>query len=297
MKKFLLIFMTLLLAFSMSACGHTHTWNEATCTVPKTCPECGETEGEATGHLWVEATCTDPKTCSICGETEGVATGHSWVEATCTVPKTCSICGETKGMRKEHSVSNWETVKVATCSEKGEESGVCTVCGEVLTQSIDKLEHTPGEWEVTKNATESSPGKKTQSCKVCGKVVSTEIFNLTPEEIEQQYKESCVKYDYKTIARDPDKYMFTYGKYTGKVVQVLEDGNDIQLRVNITRGSYGYYSDTIYVMYTKKSGESRILEDDIITLYGMNMGTISYESVLGSTITIPCVYAKYIDLK
>ena len=29
-------------------------------------------------HKWVEATCTEPKTCSICGETEGFSLGHKW---------------------------------------------------------------------------------------------------------------------------------------------------------------------------------------------------------------------------
>lgn len=48
--------------------------------------------------------------------------------------------------------------------------------------------------------------------------------------------------------------------------------------------------------YLLKDGESRLLEDDVITIYGMNAGTISYKSVLGATITIPCVYAEYIDL-
>ena len=40
-----------------------HTWGEATCTAPKTCSLCGETEGEALGHTeeivaGKEATCT-----------------------------------------------------------------------------------------------------------------------------------------------------------------------------------------------------------------------------------------------
>ena len=32
--------------FMLTGCGHEHTWSEATCTEPKTCSECGETEGE-----------------------------------------------------------------------------------------------------------------------------------------------------------------------------------------------------------------------------------------------------------
>lgn len=130
---------------------------------------------------------------------------------------------------------------------------------------------------------------------MCGELLETEKYTLTPEEAETQYKAACTAYSYDTIARNPDDYRGTYGKYTGEIVQVLESGNSVQLRVNITKGRYGY-SDTIYVVYETKEGEARLLEDDIITIYGENHGTVSYESVLGATITIPCVYAEYIDL-
>jgi hypothetical protein len=175
------------------------------------------------------------------------------------------------------------------------EVGECSVCGESVQQTIDKLDHTPGEWEVTVAATSSSKGERSQKCVECGEILNTEEYELSAEEIEAQYKSSCTAYSYETIARDPDKYILTYGKYTGEIVQVIEDGDDMQLRVNITKGRYTY-SDTIYVVYTKKEGESRLLEDDIITIYGVNMGTVSYTSVMGATITLPCVYAEYIDL-
>lgn len=48
-------------------------------------------------HEWTEATCTSPKTCWICGETEGSALGHYWEDATYETAKTCTICGLTDG--------------------------------------------------------------------------------------------------------------------------------------------------------------------------------------------------------
>ena len=44
-----------------------HEWVDATCTAPKTCSKCGETEGEALGHTYVEGVC------SVCGANEPVA--------------------------------------------------------------------------------------------------------------------------------------------------------------------------------------------------------------------------------
>ena len=78
-----------------TACSHI--WFIATCTAPKTCKDCGLTEGDANGHHWEDATCTAPKTCTVCGTTEGNANAHNWADATYTAPKTCSTCGKTEG--------------------------------------------------------------------------------------------------------------------------------------------------------------------------------------------------------
>lgn len=110
-KKTVSIIVALLLGtVLLSACGHEHVWNEATCTTPKTCSECGETEGEALGHVWEEATCTTPQICSVCGETEGTALGHIWIEATYEEPKTCIVCNETEGEPLEMTLEYYFSV-------------------------------------------------------------------------------------------------------------------------------------------------------------------------------------------
>ncbi len=99
-KKLFCLALALMLVLTLSACGCKHeTWKDADCVNPKTCAECGETEGEALGHSWIDATCTAPKTCERCGVTEGEALGHSWTEATTEAPKTCTNCGLTEGER------------------------------------------------------------------------------------------------------------------------------------------------------------------------------------------------------
>lgn len=96
-EKILALAVICLDAVILSSCGHNHTWVEATCDAPKTCSECGETEGEALEHEWIEATCETARTCSHCGKTEGEALGHEWIEATFEAPQTCSVCGATMG--------------------------------------------------------------------------------------------------------------------------------------------------------------------------------------------------------
>lgn len=116
-KKYLLMLcLTVLMALLLGACGeseaneaqsakvpknHEHTWTEATCNAPKTCSDCGETEGSALSHSWTEATCSAPKTCKLCGKTEGTATEHDYMPATLEAPKTCKACGATEGAALE----------------------------------------------------------------------------------------------------------------------------------------------------------------------------------------------------
>lgn len=77
-KKFVSIILCVAAILSLSACGCNHEWADATCTEPKTCTLCGETDGEAAGHIsgnWVEADTdfnnavkTSEKRCTVCDE-------------------------------------------------------------------------------------------------------------------------------------------------------------------------------------------------------------------------------------
>jgi len=78
-KRLTLIVLVLVCALALSACGCKHeTWNEASCETPRTCADCGETEGEALGHTWAAATCETAKTCETCGKTEGGRAIPGW---------------------------------------------------------------------------------------------------------------------------------------------------------------------------------------------------------------------------
>lgn len=125
--------------------------------------------------------------------------------------------------------------------------------------------------------------------------------SITKED-RSTYIAKCTKIDYESLARNPNLYIGQNFVLTGEVIQVMEDNNELTLRVNITENRYEYsnevyYSDTILVGYTYSNNmESRVLEGDIITLYGEYLGTYTYESVVGASITVPSVYAMYIDI-
>ena len=116
---------------------------------------------------------------------------------------------------------------------------------------------------------------------------------------EKSFKESCKTYTFEQMARNPDNFNGTNVKLTGEVIQALYSSNSVDLRVNITKkGTYSpYYTDTVYVTYDTKTGEDKILEDDIITIYGTSMGDYTYKSTIGATINLPLISAKYIELE
>ena len=122
-KNVLLCALAMVLILLLAGCGCKHEWYAATCTAPKTCSLCGETEGEPLSHTWQEATCTKAKTCAVCEITEGNALGHTWQDATCTTPKTCSVCQATEGEAAGHKWEEATTEEPETCSVCTQTSG------------------------------------------------------------------------------------------------------------------------------------------------------------------------------
>ena len=167
----------------LTGCGHEHQWTDATCTEPKTCSECGNTEGEPLGHDWVDATCTEPKTCKVCGATEGEPLGHVFEDATCTEAKKCKRCGGVQGEPLGHSVTEWRTITEPTCTESGTRVGICSRCGRAVNETTEATGHKPSEdWEIVEEATFSTSGKRVKTCTVCGEEVESESYEMTKDE-------------------------------------------------------------------------------------------------------------------
>lgn len=145
------------------------------------------------------------------------------------------------------------------------------------------------------------------SIKLCGYVNEDKTLSVyrilkseptfTLSDIVSDYKNKCTSYSYDTIARNPDLYKGEKAVFTGEVVQTIESSIDVAYRVNITETTYGY-KDTIYVSYSgADKSDGRILDGDIITIWGTINGLKTYDTILGSSITIPSVYAKYVKVK
>jgi hypothetical protein len=131
------------------------------------------------------------------------------------------------------------------------------------------------------------------SC-ICSSSPSLQPTSNAPTLTSDQIKfnaRSDITYD--DLSRDTENYIGEIIFYKGQVVQVMErSGLKVYLRVNVTEGEYGFWDDTIFVNYEGP----RVLEDDIVNIWGKVEGRYTYTAVLGNKITIPEISALILEI-
>ena len=128
-------------------------------------------------HAYQDAACTVPKTCSICGATAGEPAGHSY-ESVVTVPTcteqgytthVCTGCGDcyvdTYVGTIGHTWSDWVQTVAPTCTAEGSQLRFCN-CGAQETEPVAKLPHSYES--VVTAPTCTAQGYTTHTCGVCG---------------------------------------------------------------------------------------------------------------------------------
>jgi len=109
---------------------------------------------------------------------------------------------------------------------------------------------------------------------------------------EPDFKAACVAQPYSDLARTPDSYKNMKLVITGKIVQVMEKSNGAQYRIAVDDN----YDQMFYVDYTGDFAAGRMLENDIVTLWGTYDGLMSYTATIGGKITVPSLIAKYYQI-
>ena len=151
------------------------------------------------------------------------------------------------------------------------------------------------EAEAKKKAAEEAAKKAAEEAKA-----EKEAAALAAAEAEAQKKaeeEEKRGYDtgitYDQLARTPDDFIEEKVKFSGKVIQVMEGDGETQIRIAVNDD----YDKVIYGSYVSYLVESRILEDDYITVMGTSDGLLTYESTMGGEITIPSIVIDKIEQK
>ena len=122
-----------------------------------------------------------------------------------------------------------------------------------------------------------------------------------PEISDDDYKAECQTVDYKELCRYPEKYEGTKVVVKVKVSQIIDanfSGSEKAWRTYTDNSGYGFYADDEYYMLDKRGGDAvKILDDDIITVYGEFTGLEKITRALTSTTDeLPRIEVKYADL-
>jgi RNA polymerase subunit RPABC4/transcription elongation factor Spt4 len=130
---------------------------------------------------------------------------------------------------------------------------------------------------------------------------ASSVASVVPEISEDDYKAECQTVDYKELCRYPEKYEGTKIVVKVKVSQIIDanfSGSEKAWRTYTDNSGYGFYADDEYYMLDKRGGDAvKILEDDIITVYGEFTGLEKITRALTSTTDeLPRIEVKYADL-
>ena len=121
------------------------------------------------------------------------------------------------------------------------------------------------------------------------------------EEIAAEQKQKAGEYGtgitYEQLARTPDKYKKKKVYFIGAVVEVVEKGSENLMLLSVHKTNGKFDTDQIlYCVYKPSIIDYRLLEKDIVTIYGVSTGITTYQAVNGRTISIPSVKIEKIEL-
>lgn len=109
------------------------------------------------------------------------------------------------------------------------------------------------------------------------------VEETKPKEVNPADYNSGITYD--NLARTPDDHIGDKIKLSGEIAQVIEGDDSSQYRMAVDQD----YDKIVLIEVPKELLSSRILENDLITIYGESQGTVDYESTMGGTITVPAI--------
>ena len=147
----------------------------------------------------------------------------------------------------------------------------------------------------------SSDGSASSSTTKASASTASSVASVVPEISEDDYKAECQSVDYKELCRYPEKYEGTKVVVKVKVSQIIDanfSGSEKAWRTYTDNSGYGFYADDEYYMLDKRGGDAvKILDDDIITVYGEFTGLEKITRALTSTTDeLPRIEVKYADL-
>ena len=174
--------------------------------------------------------------------------------------------------------------------------GKGTNSNEITSATIESTEEFTEETsQIASQTEESSIEEETLEA-----TTEEETSEPIPEISKEDYIALCEEVDYKTLARNPDEHIGDNVYMTVKIEQILQGGwfDDNQYYRVYTGDEYGLYYNDEYFMYDFRVDDNmKLLQDDIIKVYGEFAGMEEVKRALsGTKEEVPAIKAKYIEL-
>ena len=123
------------------------------------------------------------------------------------------------------------------------------------------------------------------------KATATATPAPTPTMTASELQAAATTVPFDDLARNTEAYEGELIAVTGKVIQVFENGDAAQLRVNVD----GAFDQTVFAEYPGYA-TARVLEGDNVNLVGRVDGRLTYKSVIGAQITLPALTAMWLEV-
>ena len=125
----------------------------------------------------------------------------------------------------------------------------------------------------------------------------TETEDVILEETEEEYKESCIEYNYKEVMRNPENFLGKRIKIIVEVYSVHEKSFPIpKYYFSRSQGEYGLFTGETYCVFDKREDGFKILEKDVIMVYGEIAETQHTSSLILKSEEVFCIDMKYAEL-
>lgn len=102
-------------------------------------------------------------------------------------------------------------------------------------------------------------------------------------------EKKAIRLSYGKLKKNPDSYAGTLVKYYGKIFAIREEGGKTIMQVNVTNHGYGFWDDQIMVVF---DNTTELEENHMVTIYGLVVGGVTYQSAAGWNITVPLINAE-----
>lgn len=170
--------------------------------------------------------------------------------------------------------------------------------------SSDSSSNTASSTSTSASSTKAEVSSSSSSVTVSSSVESdssTSEIPSSPTLSEDEYRAECETVKYKDLCRYPDQYAGKKITITGKIQQIMDANwlsSDKAWRVQTDNDGYGYYLDDEYYAIDKRPSDAiKVLQDDIVVIYGEFTGMTNVTRALTNTTDeIPCIDVAYVDI-